>query len=84
MLVFGARRKANNMRTTKNRPALPADVLHALASAERSQGWNVRAATVRRFNLAGGCRLYVVPARAWTYRCAEQRAVTPKPNGFAA
>jgi hypothetical protein len=55
------------------KPKLPDDVLHALAQADRSPGWNNRRADVQRFDL-GRCTLYVVPFRCWAYRRMERQA----------
>ncbi len=44
----------------------------ALAAADRSPGWNMRADTIRRFDV-GTCALYVVPYRRWAYRRQEQQ-----------
>jgi len=52
---------------------LPADVLAALAAADRKPGWNSRRRDVQRFEL-GRCALYVVPFRCWAYRRQEQQA----------
>lgn len=52
---------------------LPADVLHALAAADRKPGWNNRPREVKRFAL-GDCQLYVVPYRCWSYRRQELQA----------
>lgn len=51
---------------------LPADVLAALAAADRSPGWNNRPCDVRRFEL-GGCALYVVPFRRFAYHRMERQ-----------
>jgi len=52
---------------------LPADVLAALAAADRKPGWNSRPRDVQQFEL-GCCALYVVPFRRWAYRRQEQLA----------
>lgn len=57
----------------KRGQSLPADVRRALAEAERSPGWNMRAGEIRRFAV-GACTLFVVPYRRWAYRRQEQRA----------
>lgn len=52
---------------------LHAEVLAALAAADRKRGWNSRSRDVQRFVL-GYCALYVVPFRCWAYRRQEQQA----------
>ncbi|MBN8714415.1 MAG: hypothetical protein J0H50_10660 [Xanthomonadales bacterium] len=52
---------------------LPADVLHALAAADRAPGWNNRDGCIRRFDL-DGCALYVVPFRRWAWHTRERLA----------
>jgi hypothetical protein len=54
------------------KPLLSADVLAALAAADRSPGWNSRPRDIQRFDL-GYCALYVVPFRCWAYRRQEQQ-----------
>ena len=55
--------------TTRN-TKLPADVLQALANANRAPGWNNRSPDIQRFDV--GCALYVVPYRRWAYRRQER------------
>ena len=55
------------------RHALPAEVLHALAAADRKPGWNNRSREVKQFAV-GGCKLYIVPYRCWAYRRQERLA----------
>lgn len=53
------------------------DVMQALNAARRTPGWNNRSPAIRRFDIGRyglDCILYVVPARAWTYRRAERDA----------
>ena len=57
---------------------LPADLLRALAEADRAPGWNNRHRDVRRFDLPGcygeSCRVFVVPFRRWANRRQEHAA----------
>ena len=55
------------------RSLMTADILQALASAERAPGWNNRSRDVQRFTV-GACTLYIVPFRRWAYRRMERQA----------
>lgn len=57
---------------------LPADLLAALDRAKRTPGWNNRKLETTYFDLpwmraSGHCRVYVVPAKIWTYWRLERR-----------
>ncbi len=58
------------------KPKNSADVLRALAEADRAPGWNNRARAIRRFDVPGdfgrGCVLYVVPYRRFAYHRQER------------
>lgn len=49
------------------------EIRAALTAADRAPGWNMRAGTIRRFDL-GACTLFVVPYRRWANRRHEQHA----------
>ena len=57
------------MKATKITPEIRA----ALAAADRARGWNMRDATIRRFDV-GECTLFVVPFRCWANRRLQQHA----------
>lgn len=61
-----------------NDDRLSADVLEALAAADRRPGWNLRPPSVRRFELTGRygqpCTLTVVSAAMWSYRPRDRAA----------
>lgn len=59
------------------KPTLATEVMRALQAAQRTRGWNNRNPAIRRFEIGHHgvvCTLYVVPARAWSYR-QDQRAL---------